>query len=352
LLIEEQRVNLLLQSETFDNASWSKFNAAVTANAVVAPNGTLTADKLVETSGSSASAYVLSGVSITPVTYTFSVYAKASENSFLWLRVDALSFNRWAWVNVSNGTVGTAQSGLTVSTVSVGDGWYRCILTYTATATGNGSFYIGTSSADNVLNDNGDGTSGIFIWGAQLEAGAFPTSYIPTVASQVTRSADVAVIQGSNFSSFYNVNEGTLYGEARFIGRPASTGNARVAVISDGGTNNFISIGLRNHAGANNMYYGQILADGTTQAFLPTTPAADIGNNNSLKTSISYATNNVSASGNGSTADTDTLAVIPVVNRMFIGTINGAANSTNGHISQIAYYPRRLQNSELQAITS
>ena len=83
------------------------------------------------------------------------------------------------------------------------DGWYRCSTSVALNQTASSSvIYIDTP---------GDGTSGIYVWGAQYEQGAHATSYIPTSGSTVTRADDFAVIKGTNFTDFYNQSEGTLF---------------------------------------------------------------------------------------------------------------------------------------------
>jgi hypothetical protein len=183
----------------------------------------------------------------------------------------------------------------------------------------------------------GDGTSGIFIWGAQLEAGAFATSYIPTVASQVTRSADVAVIQGSNFSSWYNQNEGTIYGEWTYSSVLNTAGNPMTLIgISDATVNNRIRIISTQFEGA---------VGGVSQFVLsPTIPTTS-------KISGAYKVNDFSVSVNGGTILADTSGTIPTVTQMQIGDLL-TSRGMSGHIRQIAYYPRRLQDSELVALTS
>jgi hypothetical protein len=111
---------------------------------------------------------------------------------------------------IQNGTVGTVNTNLTASITNVGNGWYRCVITI-ANSTSSNFPYIWLSNADASLIYTGNGTSGAFIWGAQLEAGAYATSYIPTTAASVTRVADAASKTG--ISSLIGQTEGTLFME-------------------------------------------------------------------------------------------------------------------------------------------
>jgi hypothetical protein len=184
-LIQTAVTNLLLRSEEFDNAtSWAKGAANVTANATVAPDNTLTADKLVEdtatnthiTQPSPSPSYV------TGTTYTYSVFAQAAERTFLQLRVSAsASFS--ASFNLSTGVASQASAGTTPSVTNVGNGWYRCAVTFTATATTTGATRIGVMLNETTQSYTGDGTSGIYIWGAQLEQASTVGEYIPTTST-------------------------------------------------------------------------------------------------------------------------------------------------------------------------
>lgn len=187
LLIEESRSNLLTYSEQFDNAAWVKAAASVTANATTAPDGTTTVDKLTP-DVTNAQHKVTITASSGSANNVISVYAKVA--GYNWLIVQGSGY---AWFDISNGAVGT-QTSCTGSITSVGNGWYRCSIVMSTAST---SVSIWASNGNNVTSFAGDGTSGIFIWGAQLEAGAFATSYIPTTTASVTRAADVAQLTGS-----------------------------------------------------------------------------------------------------------------------------------------------------------
>jgi hypothetical protein len=212
ILVEEARTNLLLRSNEFDNASWTKQRATVTANATIAPDGSMTADKLVEDNTASNNHRTFQTVSTTGQPYAFSVFAKASERNWMYLRLDrAGATTPAAWFNLSAGTVGTVQTGLTASIQALPNGWYRCSVAVDTADAVNNSILLGLATADNSTNYNGDNTSGIFVWGAQLEAGAFATSPIITTGAAGTRGADAAsIVLPSNVSSFAaTYNNGT-----------------------------------------------------------------------------------------------------------------------------------------------
>jgi hypothetical protein len=185
-LIEKVRTNLILYSEQFNDASWAaNLNASATANATTAPNGTATADKIVEDTSTSQHYVGQTPTSITGVGHTISVFAKAAERSFLFLFEDSAG-GRSAYFDLSNGTIGTVGGSATASITSVGNGWYRCSVTYTASGT-LVRMRVATATANGTASYTGNGTSGIFVWGAQVEVSDFgATAYIPTTTAAVS----------------------------------------------------------------------------------------------------------------------------------------------------------------------
>ena len=173
---------------------------------------------------------------------------------------------------------------------------------------------------------------------AQLELGSFATSYIPTVDSEVTRAADNASMIGNNFARWFTANEGTLFAQYSAV----ASGIRTIMAINDGTADE--SIRLR--------------TNGTNPLFTVTDNGVDITNidagtvatGTSYKFAGAYALNNFAASINGGAAVTDAPGALPV-NRMLIGN-SSAGNYLNGTIARIAYYPRRLANTELQGITA
>jgi hypothetical protein len=161
-----RRVNLLTKTEQFDDGVWTKQNASITPNTTTAPDGTLTADSLIE---NSANAWhrLNSPVFNFAGTYTLSVAAKANTRGWLAFTFYADGFSRITYFNLTNGTIGTNPSGSTATITSLGDGWYRCSVTRTLTASTH-QLILAPSTGDNGFSYTGDGTSGIYIWGASL----------------------------------------------------------------------------------------------------------------------------------------------------------------------------------------
>ena len=357
LLIEEQRTNLLTYSEQFDNAAWGKTNSSITANTIVAPDGTLTGDKLVENT-STAWHYVAEPyVSITAQTYTFTVYAKAAERSVLQIIPNSTVFpGAYANFDLVAGTVSATGGIDSASITSVGNGWYRCIVVDTATSASSAAAAFLTlqnsPSATRTGTYTGDGYSGIYIWGAQLEAVAFPTSYIPTVDAQVTRSADSASMTGTNFSSWYRQDEGSVFVEYQYGFKLAAI---RTVAFTDGTGSNFLEV-VAAPGSVPTTGTGSYLFGGSGGVFSISTQSGSSLNVVAFaqrKFAGAYALNDFASCNNAGPLGTDTNDVVPVVDRLFFGnTVDSNNAKLCGWIRKIAYYPARLTNAQLQALTS
>jgi hypothetical protein len=348
LLIEESRTNLLLYSEQFDNAAWTKTETTVTADAAVAPDGTSPAEKLIPTITNSTHACFQNASVTTGVTYTQSFFAKAAEYPVLNC-YGSTGFSGTAFINfnLSTGTVGTL-SGFTGSITPVGNGWYRCVIVATATSTtASGRIIFRASPINRTTGGSytGNGTSGLLVWGAQLEAGAFATSYIPTVASQVTRAADLASMTGTNFSSWFNASQGTFAATYE-----ASPNTFTTYLVASNGVTAQNSFHFDNDSGNMRAVY---YSGSSAVAILSLGAVGTVGTVN--KVASAYQVNDFAASRNAGTVVTDTAGAVPVsLTQLNIGAdpSGAAVNVMNTHIRQIVYYPRRLSNAELQGITA
>lgn len=175
--------NLLLQSQTFDNASWTKNGSSVTADQTAAPDGTVTADLITATTTS----LVRVQQSITGsngLSYAFSVYLKAGSASWAIVSNDLMTGGTGggAWFNLSTGTVGTIQTGLLGATIqSVGNGWYRCTVYGVSTVSGSGAQFVFIANGDNTTNATNGST--IYAWGAQSYRYPADTTYLSTTSS-------------------------------------------------------------------------------------------------------------------------------------------------------------------------
>jgi hypothetical protein len=213
LLIEEASTNLLIRSETFDNADWIKNNVTVTANNINAPNGLLTAEKI-EITATNTSVFIGQNSFSTYVsgeTYTASVYAKKGTTNFFQILFSTGQTvgNAYANFNLNLGTA-SLGAGVSANIKDVGNGWYRCSLTYISNVNGSNDillWLVDSLSANRAANYTGSIGSYLYFWGAQQEQGTYATSYIPTINTTQTRpqdtnSSDIA-FTGDGFS--YNL---------------------------------------------------------------------------------------------------------------------------------------------------
>lgn len=182
--------NLLLRSEELDNASWTKTNATVIPNAIIAPDGITTVEKIVETTATGAHQIIQAPTTWqSGTTYTLSVYAKTVDARLLALALPSANFggtNTAAWFNLQTGTLGTVQVNVTATIDPVGNGWYRCSITSLCAATGAQPLAVIVTNANNVTSYAGDGVSGIYVWGTQVEVGATYGPYVRTTTASAT----------------------------------------------------------------------------------------------------------------------------------------------------------------------
>lgn len=340
LLIEEARTNLALQSQTLDNASWTKAAASVTANAVTAPDGTVTADMLVEdnTTAAHQESQLYSSI-LSATAYTASVYAKAGTRTFLRLSFSSgtgFSAEQGYTFNLTTGALGVVIGTATAAIQSVGNGWYRCSITATSTGAGAASVVLRLFNAASTYA--GDGTSGLYLWGGQLEAGSFASSYVPTTTGAVARAADLCTI--TPLGSWFNAAAGTILLDHMLVFR--KTAGVQVGVMIDDGTNNnrigfFATDGTGQHA--------QSIVTGGVAQFSGNigTPVASTR----YAVALAYALNDCASYKNpGGQNATDTSVTLPTVTQMRIG--HRTTDQLNGWVRRIAYAPARADNSALQ----
>lgn len=192
--------NLLTYSEQFADAAWIKTAATITANTIVAPDGTLTGDKVVEDTANSSHGVRRDAVSvISGVAYAVSFFAKAAERTEIGITYSSGNFGtNGGRFNLVTGVAAVVAGSPSISMTAVGNGWYRCVYTVTAIATASSNFTPNIffySGANTVYT--GDGFSGLYIWGAQLEAASAAGPYLKTVATAVT-TAYAAPLESPN----------------------------------------------------------------------------------------------------------------------------------------------------------
>ncbi len=342
LLIEEARTNLLTWSEAFDNVAWSLQRATISIDAAVAPDGNATADKLVESSETGQHLAANMATLTNGQTYTASIFAKAAERSRItlqWANGTAFSF-RWATFDLLSGTVVTSSGGgISESIQSFGNGWYRCAITDTASATDTDGLGVNLNDGSG-FSYAGDGASGVYIWGAVLEAGAFPTSYIPTAGATATRAADLASL--GSLSPWYYADEGTMYGEF-----DAMRSSARLFEIIDNGNNENV-IAMRANPGLG--IFNHIIRRNNAFEYQNNSVSYIAGS--VAKAAMAFRANDAISAFDGTIGAVDTSVTLPTVNRLLLGQNQTTGGEQPcGHIRRFCYWPKRLPNSVLQALS-
>jgi len=335
LLIEEQRTNAMLNSGSITN--WTKTNVTMTDSVAVAPDGTVTADKAQRTDPNTLADYRQS----LPVTagndYTFSVFAKADAPARIELDFSNSRFtaNDYARFDVDTGTAYDSGTGATYSITDYGNGWYRFSLTATCTASGSTGVIV------RVINDEPH-----YAWGGQFEQGSFPTSYIPTSGSTVTRNADVANVNLSTFE--LNQNESTLFVSGtsmptRDVGTVKEFWCASLHTASGYANMRFYSGGVANSAVQDAVGFdGGVQFDATGATISPPVEFSSV---------LAIKDNDVGYANQSMTGvNIDTSSTFSDFNNLRIGS-TGSGSYLNGHVQSVKYYPVRLTNNQLKALT-
>jgi len=338
LLIEEQRTNLALNS---GDALSGGTGGVVVANQITAPDGSLADFFREDTSNGEHYAGDRTATVTAGTLYTWAFYAKLGLTGGARRVCVRTGLQGPANVifDLETGSSTVLAPVVSSGISSAGNGWWRCWIVYTPTGTGTALFRQQLANGVSTVY-TGDGTSGLFFWGAQLEVGAFPTSYIPTTTTAATRAADVASVTGDNFSNWYNQSEGTLYFEGSVVG---STGADQIGLNAN---NNAFTERVRLGKGPTTPRF-TIVDDGIVQADLN---GGTWAVNAVKKLAGAYAANSIALSVDGATPLLDTVATIPTPTQLQIGN-EQLATFLNGHIRTFKYYPTRLSNGQLQTLT-
>jgi len=339
LLIEESRINLALRSEEFNSGYWGPVNLTIATPNVTSPRNTLTAQHVYPTTSGSGRRFDVAFSATGGQVYTYSVYGKASGLNWIYLAIGG-QLAQSTFFNVSTGQIGSIGTTLPITAnIEIGpNGYYRCSITYTRGTTGNAFITIGLCDDNNTLTATANGTDGIDFFGAQVEAGAFATSYIPTTNLTVTRNADVATMTGTNFSSWYNASEGGAVVQVL----PSTISNTRPAVEFDDNTANE-SITLRGVAADPQLF---VVDGGSTQATLD---AGTIAANTLYKLGGAWKESSYAVALNGAAVVTQASGTFPTATQARLGS--DGTNYLNGHLQSLRFWPQRLTNAEVQAFS-
>ena len=344
LLTEPQRTNLITYSEDFSDSSWDKSNLSVTSNAIISPNGALNADKLIPTSvsGTHRAKATLATVN---GDYTLSIFAKKGEYKNILLWDDSIGGG--VGVNLDDLSVFRDVNNQGYKIEDYGNGWIRISIDLTyASQQIRFATYVYDNSATPQITFVGNDSDGLYIYGAQLEANAsYPTSYIKTEGSAVTRNADQ--VNGAGDAATFNDSEGVLMAEISTLANDLT--NRRIS-ISNGTTSDNDRINLM-YTSASNQIVINYKASGTTRVSFSYT-LNDVTDYN--KVLMLYKSGDFRFYVNGFKLDTDSnttmIADGTLSELAFEDATNG--NPFYGNTKQIQYFNSALTDSELETLTS
>jgi hypothetical protein len=345
LLIEEQRTNLLLKSQEIVAGSngWYTTGASTAANQVGPDGAANSASTITSTTSTGQHALAFSFGFISGTTHTGSFFVKKGTQRYV--RVSAGNPNTWAArvvFDLDLGVVDTEISG-TGSIQDFGNGWYRCSITgavLNSASTAFGLFLLDNSKSDTFT---GTGAETAIVFGAQLEEGSFPTSYIPTSGSTATRNPDIASIPTSAFG--YNQKAGTVVVTGCKIDRVSTIAGTAIASLSKTALSGNDATRVFYRASGATGFFNTVSASQNVDL----SPTGVLAAGQNLNIAFTYSEDDFATVANGGTVLTDTSGVVAEHRVLQIGDDQ---QYLNGHIKSIRYWPRRLTNAQLQELTS
>lgn len=341
LLLEKQSSNIITYSEDLTDSAWIKSNATISANATISPDGTQNADKLIINNGATGGyTYRVNSTSATP--YTGSFYIKAGGVNYTTFYTNMSGSYEQALINLTNGAITNSTFANTPKTTSVGNGWYR--VEYTTNAgSGAVTIYIDGGATSGGGSFIGNGVDGIYIWGAQVEASAYPTSYIPTTSTSVTRLLDQC--NKTSISSLIGQGEGSILLDFNFKANNES-------ILFDI-TNNSLAVQNRIilYTPGNYYIYLVIFDNGTNTVQIE---SAQYSLSQRMKVGVRYKNNDTALYINGTQIGVDTSCSMPTVtlSRIDVGNRLDYTYPSMISVNQSLLFTRGLTDTELAQLTT
>ena len=350
LLLEPQRTNLVAYSEAFDNAAWIKVsNTSISDNFAISPDGTQNSSEIKATSTSTSVLGFYTGFTVSSgVEYTVSFFVKKGIAKYIQLYH---AFSQVAGVprtnfDLENGVVSVSDAGHTSSIEDYGNGWYRCIVKLTTATTILQTFFnaVKLPYAPRDASSSWSANDNFYFYGAQLELGSYPTSYIPTSGSTVTRVAETCNNAGN--SNVFNDSEGVLMAE---ISALANDQTNRLISLTNGSSSERISLFYSQDS--SNEVKGIVFVGGSAVGEVEYN-SIDITTN--LKVALKYKANDLSLWINGIEVVTDNLSSTPTgLDRLnFDLGISSSVLPFYGNTKQLQYFDTALSDAELALLTS
>lgn len=328
LLLEKQSTNICLYSEQFDNAAWDKINVTVTANNIISPDGTQNADKIEYTNSNNY--FITYCTNSQTISYTISCYAKKGSTDLFSLR-EVFYFGSNAKFDLTNGTIVSDTTG-TAKIQSVGNGWYRCSITQAYTSGQTNMQW----SFDNRLS-----TGNLYLWGAQIEASTYITSYIPTTSTSVTRLADSCYKTG--ISSLIGQTSGAMFCEFNYYDNISGSMELVPMYIGAGAYSDGIYFDIYQ-----DVLYLAIWVSASQQTLI-NCGALNAGKH---KVAVSYTANDIKVYLDGALIGSDNSASIPSMSQLNIGTAGSSTTVERYTFNQGLLFKRVLTSQEAIALTT
>jgi hypothetical protein len=346
LILEPQRSNIATYSSDLDNAAWTKSGTTITANNTTSPDGTTNADKIIASSGLSIKIAYQVISSTNGVAHTVSAFYKADEYSYAFLRVGGQTPSPYVIYNLSNQSVVSTANATSTKIEDYGSGWYRVSMTYTANSATNAPnvSFLPTSGytldSSNQPSYNGDGSSGGYVFGAQLEVGNYPTTIINTSGSSVTRNADACEL--TNASDSIGQTEGVIFVDFEL----QTTGE------------DFVIMNIYNTSSPSNgiyfyLDYSRFLKAYCDNSGNQVTIASGVLSEGRFKAAFAYKENDFAFYLNGSLIGVDTSGTVPTCGGLRLENYqNSPTYQEKTKVYQAQIYNTRLSNSELATLTT
>ena len=337
LLLEPQRANLYLYSNDFSDSNWAKSDSSVTASAIISPDGTVNAWKLNDTTANAQHALLRSVGGVTSPS-AISFFVESAEYSKCC--IENYTDGGRVVFDIANKTIVSTSANFTGATIQQYANGFIRISAITVGTTGNKALGLGLVNDLGQDSFVGTGTKGIYVYGAQAEAGAYATSYIPTTTAAVTRLADSASKTG--ISSLIGQTEGTVFVEFKRVPKGV---NYQAVVTLQGASAAYL---IEMYFGSANTLVAGVYNSGSQ--FEAATSALSEG---TYKAALAYKTNDFAFYVNGVQISTDNSGTVPALSTYNLGDFNYSAGQPQADgINQALLFKTRLTNAQLAELTS
>ena len=340
LLLESSRTNYVPRSEDI-NTGWSKGNVSITNNDTISPDGSQNAAKITEDTNTTQHVVydTLTGSVSPSTTCYFSCFIKKGTKRYIQLR-EGFSNTQ---VNIDTNTFTLADSNnLTDYEIeNYGNGWYKISFKFTANSSGDIQFACYLLNDSQNTSYTGDGTSYVYLWGAMIEEGSYPTSYIPTSGSTVTRLTEVCNDAGT--VSDFNSVQGVLFADLETV----KTSGSRVS-LSQAADPFAERVSIDFNTATNIRFFVEASDDNNTFNVAVDTVLKR------FKIAVKWNGVNISVFIDGFEAATDTFTgfTADTLDRLQMTAANGIGSIFEGDIYQLMTFNEALTDSELEQITS